>query len=110
MPALVIQLRFDQKEAVVTPLGALLLPVGLGLAVITHHKQQCVRHRHGGGGGGGLVRPFGGARLMLRLPSTTVKRLYGIFPAAGRPALHLSAGELLRYDWIWRGLHVLCND
>lgn len=79
VPALVGLLRFDQKEAVATSLGALLLPVGLP-AVITYYNNNAFDIATAAVVAVGLVfGAFGGARLTLRLPSTTVKRLYGIF-------------------------------
>jgi len=79
VPALTILLLYDQKLAVGTSLGALLLPVGiLGVLVA--------------GGSGKLDIPvaglvavglmFGailGARIAIGLPSKTVKRMYGVF-------------------------------
>ncbi|MCK6579611.1 MAG: sulfite exporter TauE/SafE family protein [Anaerolineae bacterium] len=79
VPALVGLLRFDQKEAVATSLGALLLPVGLP-AVITYYNNNAFDIATAVVVAVGLVfGAFGGARITLSLPSTTVKRLYGVF-------------------------------
>lgn len=79
VPALVGLLHFDQKLAVGTSLGALLLPVGLG-AVIEYHNAGLLDLGVAIAVALGLL--FGalaGARIALSLPSTTIKRLYGIF-------------------------------
>ena len=79
VPFLVTLLHFDQKLAVGTSLGALLLPVSLP-AVITYYNEGRVLLPTAALIAIGLVGgAFLGARLALGLPSTTVKRLYGIF-------------------------------
>ncbi|MDX2163541.1 MAG: sulfite exporter TauE/SafE family protein [bacterium] len=79
VPALVGLLRFDQKVAVGTSLGALLFPVGLG-AVVAYYDQGALDVGAAVAVAAGLVfGAFGGARLALGLPSSTVKRLYGLF-------------------------------
>lgn len=79
VPALVAFLKFDQKVAVGTSLGALLLPVGLG-GVISYYQAEKLNVQAAALIAAGLVvGALGGARLALGLPSTTVKRLYGIF-------------------------------
>ncbi|MBC8098418.1 MAG: sulfite exporter TauE/SafE family protein [Armatimonadetes bacterium] len=79
VPALVGFLKYDQKLAVGTSLAALLLPVGL---------PGVVRYYQAGQLDLGVAIPIafglafgslGGARLALRLPSQTVRRLYGVF-------------------------------
>ena len=79
VPFLVTLLHFDQKLAVGTSLGALLLPVSLP-AVITYYNMQRVQLATAALIAVGLAfGAFAGARLALGLPSTTVKRLYGVF-------------------------------
>ena len=79
VPILVGFLRFDQKLAVGTSLGALLLPVSLP-AVLTYYNEGKLQLATGILVAVGLVfGAFGGAKIALGLPSTTVKRLYGIF-------------------------------
>lgn len=79
VPALVAFLKFDQKVAVGTSLGALLLPVGLG-GVISYAQVDKLDVQAAVMIAAGLVvGALGGARLALNLPSSTVKRLYGIF-------------------------------
>jgi uncharacterized membrane protein YfcA len=79
VPILVGLLKFDQKVAVGTSLGALLLPVGLG-GVSRYYAEGLLDIGAAALVAVGLViGSFGGAKLALRLPSTTVKRLYGIF-------------------------------
>ena len=79
VPALVTFLHFDQKLAVGTSLGALLLPVGAG-AVYSYFQagvldlQAAVFVALGLLGGA-----FIGAKIALGLPEKTVKRLYGLF-------------------------------
>lgn len=79
VPALIGLLRFDQKEAVATSLGALLLPVGLP-AVITYYNNGAFDIATALVVAIGLLfGAFAGARITLALPSKTVKRLYGLF-------------------------------
>ncbi|MBW4437723.1 MAG: sulfite exporter TauE/SafE family protein [Pleurocapsa minor GSE-CHR-MK-17-07R] len=79
VPALVGLLKFDQKLAVGTSLGALLLPVSAG-AVISYYSEGLLNI-----GAAALVAiglaggAFLGARIALGLPGATIKRLYGIF-------------------------------
>ncbi len=79
VPALVGLLRFDQKAAVATSLGALLLPVGLPAALTYYNNGALDPATAGLIAVGLLFGAFGGARLALNLPSSTIKRLYGIF-------------------------------
>lgn len=82
VPALVGLLRFDQKLAVGTSLAALLLPVSAG-AVITYYQAGLLDLRFAALVAAGLVGgAFIGAKIALGLPSSTIKRLYGIFLVA----------------------------
>ncbi len=79
VPALVGFFRYDQKLAVGTSLGALLLPVGLP-GVLRYYASGVLDPLLAlpialGLAGGALL----GARIALGLPSQTVKRLYGVF-------------------------------
>jgi hypothetical protein len=79
VPALINLLDMDQKEAVGTSLGALLLPVGI-LGVIEYYNAGELNLMAALGIAIGLaVGAFGGSKLALSLPSKTVKRLYGVF-------------------------------
>ena len=79
VPALVALLKFDQKLAVGTSLAALLLPVSAG-AVVAYYQAGMLDFGVAALVAGGLiVGAFGGAKLAISLPSSTVKRLYGIF-------------------------------
>jgi hypothetical protein len=79
VPILVALLGFDQKAAVGTSLAALLLPVALP-AVLRYYQDGKIDIGYAALVAAGLVLgAFGGARLALALPSSTVKRLYGIF-------------------------------
>lgn len=79
VPILMALLHFDQKVAVGTSLGALLLPVSIG-AVVTYYEAGRLDIVVAAAVALGLV--FGaylGAKLALNLPTATVKRLYGVF-------------------------------
>jgi uncharacterized membrane protein YfcA len=79
VPALVTFLNFDQKLAVGTSLGALLLPVGAG-AVISYYQAGMLDLQAAVFVALGLVvGAFLGAKIALGLPEKTIKRLYGIF-------------------------------
>ncbi len=79
VPALVTFLKFDQKLAVGTSLGALLLPVGLG-AVFSYYNEGVIEILTAVLVAAGLVvGAFVGARVALQLPEKTIKRLYGLF-------------------------------
>jgi uncharacterized membrane protein YfcA len=79
VPALVGLLRFDQKAAVGTSLGALLLPVSAG-AVLSYYQDGKLDPGTAALVALGLVGgAFIGAKIALGLPSKTVKRLYGVF-------------------------------
>jgi hypothetical protein len=79
VPALVALLNYDQKRAVGTSLAALLPPVGLG-AVISYYDANKIELAAVAFIALGLVGgAFAGARIALGLPSSTVKRLYGVF-------------------------------
>lgn len=79
VPALVAILKYDQKLASGTSLGALLLPVGLpgvlryaGEGVLDYSAAALVAF-------GLLVGALFGAKIALGLPSRTVKQMYGVF-------------------------------
>jgi uncharacterized membrane protein YfcA len=79
VPALVAFLNFEQKLAVGTSLAVLLMPVSL-LAVISYYEDGQLNPGVAALVAIGLV--FGsivGARLALRMQSTTIKRMYGVF-------------------------------
>ena len=79
VPALVTFLHFDQKLAVGTSLGALLLPVGAG-AVYSYYQAGMLDLQAAIFVALGLVGgAFIGAKIALGLPEKTVKRLYGLF-------------------------------
>jgi hypothetical protein len=78
VPAL-MALDYDLKRAVGTSLAALLLPVGLG-AVLSYYDAGKVEIAAVAFIAAGLVfGAFVGARIALGLPSTTIKRMYGVF-------------------------------
>lgn len=79
VPALVGLLHYDQKRAVGTSLAALLPPVGIG-AVFSYYEADKMDLGVVVFIAAGLVfGAFLGARIALGLPSSTVKRLYGVF-------------------------------
>jgi uncharacterized protein len=79
VPALVGFLNYDQKFAVGTSLGALLLPVGLP-GVIRYYQAGVLDLGIAVPVAIGLaIGALAGAQLALKLSSTTVKRLYGVF-------------------------------
>jgi hypothetical protein len=79
VPALVTFLNFDQHRAVGTSLGALLLPVALP-AVVSYYQADKLDLGIAFQVALGLIGgAFVGARIALSLPSSTVKRIYGVF-------------------------------
>ena len=79
VPALVGFFNYDQKLAVGTSLGALLLPVGLP-GVLRYGAEGLLDIPVAILMAAGLViGAFFGARIALGLPSKTVKQLYGVF-------------------------------
>jgi uncharacterized membrane protein YfcA len=79
VPILVELLHYDQKRAVGTSLAALLPPVSLG-AVISYYDAGKIDVGVALLIGIGLIfGAFAGARIALGLPSSTVKRMYGVF-------------------------------
>lgn len=82
VPALVTLLHYDQRRAVGTSLGALLLPVGLP-GVLVYSQDGVLDFPVAAAVALGLV--FGsvlGAQVALTLSSGQVKRLYGLFLVA----------------------------
>jgi uncharacterized membrane protein YfcA len=84
VPALVGLLHFDQKLAVGTSLAALLLPVSAARGDHLPPGPGCSIWRFAAlAAAGGLVGgAFIGAKIALGLPSSTIKRPYGISPVA----------------------------
>lgn len=79
VPALVTILKYEQKRAVGTSLAALMPPVGIG-AVISYYREGSVELAASTFIALGLIAgTFLGAKIALGLPSSTVKRLYGVF-------------------------------
>lgn len=79
VPALVALLQYDQKKAVATSLGALLLPVGLP-GVLSYYAADKLDISLAALVACGLVLgTVIGAQIALNLPSKRVKQLYGVF-------------------------------
>ncbi|MBC7293993.1 MAG: sulfite exporter TauE/SafE family protein, partial [Thermoleophilia bacterium] len=72
-------LRYDQKRAVGTSLGALLPPVGIGAVLSYYEAGEIDLTASVFVALGLIVGAFLGARIALGLPSSTVKRMYGVF-------------------------------
>ncbi|MHB0858135.1 MAG: sulfite exporter TauE/SafE family protein [Anaerolineae bacterium] len=79
VPALVAFMHFDQKLAVGTSLGALMLPVGLPGVIVYYQAGELSLATALPVAIGLVIGAVGGARLAIGLPSKTVKRLYGFF-------------------------------
>lgn len=79
VPALVGLLRFDQKMAVGTSLGALLLPVSFPAVLKYFNEGKLEAGASVLIAVGLLFGAFAGAKIALGLPSTTIKRLYAVF-------------------------------
>ncbi len=79
VPLLIAILHFDQKVAVGTSLGALLPPTTIG-AVINDYNQGLLSVPVAALVAVGLlIGALVGARITIRLPTPTIKRLYGAF-------------------------------
>lgn len=79
VPILVGLLHYDQKRAVGTSLAALLPPVGLG-GVLSYYDAGKIDIPTAGLIAIGLIfGAFAGAKIALGLPSSTIKRMYGVF-------------------------------
>jgi uncharacterized membrane protein YfcA len=79
VPILVTFLRFPQKTAVGTSLGALLPPVGVLAAFEYYQQGQLDIGAALPVALGLLAGAYFGARITIGLPAGTVKRLYGVF-------------------------------
>lgn len=79
VPALVAFLHFDQKMAVGTSLAALLLPVSIGAVKAYYDAGKLDLNVALFVAIGLIFGAFAGAKIALGLPSSTVKRLYGLF-------------------------------
>lgn len=79
VPALVAILKYDQKLAVGTSLGALLLPVGLPGVLAFSNEGVLDFPVAAIVAVGLLIGAVFGARIALNLPSKTIKRMYGVF-------------------------------
>lgn len=79
VPVLAGFLKYDQKSAIGTSLGALLLPVGLPGVILYAKAGQLVLSMALPVALGVLLGAIFGARITINLPTLTVKRLYGLF-------------------------------
>ncbi len=79
VPALTVLLHYDQKLAVGTSLGALLLPVGILGVLVAGNSGKLDIPVAGLVAVGLMFGAIFGARIAIGLPSKTVKRMYGVF-------------------------------
>jgi uncharacterized membrane protein YfcA len=79
VPILIALLHFDQKVAVGTSLGALMLPVSIGAVVRYYQAGQLDIIVAVAVAAGLVLGAFLGAKTALSLPTATVKRIYGVF-------------------------------
>lgn len=81
VPILVLAFRFPPKKAIATSLGALLLPIGLP-GVLYYHQAGNLDLRAAAWCAAGLfLGTIIGAKMTIKLPTATVKMLYGLFLA-----------------------------
>ncbi len=79
VPMLTLFLGFTAKRAIATSLGALLLPMGLPGVLVYHHAGTLDIRAALWIAAGLFVGTLVGAKITIRLPSATVKLVYGIF-------------------------------
>ncbi len=79
VPVLAGFLKYDQKSAIGTSLGALLLPVGLPGVLLYAKAGHLSLSTAAPVALGVLLGAIFGARITISLPTSTVKRLYGFF-------------------------------
>ncbi len=79
VPILVLALGYPAKRAIATSLGALLAPVGLPGVLFYYHAGTLDVGAAAWVALGLFLGTVFGARITIRLPSPTVKLLYGLF-------------------------------
>jgi len=79
VPFLAGFLKYDQKSAIGTSLGALLLPVGLPGVLLYAKAGHLSLSMAAPVAVGVLLGAIFGAKITISLPTDTVKRLYGVF-------------------------------
>jgi len=79
VPLLVLVLGFPAKRAIATSLGAILLPFGLPGLLVYYHSGTLDLSAAAWVALGLFIGTIFGALITIRLPSATVKLLYGLF-------------------------------
>jgi len=79
VPLLTLGLGFPAKRAIATSLGAILLPFGLPGVLLYYHQGTLDLSAAAWVAGGLFLGTVFGALITIRLPSATVKFLYGLF-------------------------------
>lgn len=79
VPALVVFLKYPPKRAIATSLAALLPPIGLPGVIYYYRAGTLDIHMAILLAAGLLLGTVFGARLNIRMPTTQVKLLYGVF-------------------------------
>jgi hypothetical protein len=79
VPILTLALHYPPKRAIATSLGAILFPFGLPGVVYYHNAGNLDLGAAAWIAGGLFLGTVFGAKITIRLPSRTVKLLYGVF-------------------------------
>jgi uncharacterized membrane protein YfcA len=79
VPLLALVLGYPAKRAIATSLGAILLPFGLPGVILYYHQGTLDLSAAAWIALGLFLGTVFGARITIRLPSATVKLLYGLF-------------------------------
>ncbi len=79
VPLLTVALGYPAKRAIATSLGTLLLPIGLPGVLYYHHAGTLDLAAAAWVALGLLVGTVFGARITIRLSTSTIKLLYGLF-------------------------------
>jgi len=79
VPLLALVLGYPAKRAIATSLGAILLPFGLPGVVLYHNQGNLAVAAAAWIALGLFLGTVFGAKITIRLPSATVKLLYGLF-------------------------------
>jgi hypothetical protein len=79
VPILTLALHYPPKRAIATSLGAILFPFGLPGVVYYHNAGNLDLGAAAWIAGGLFLGTVVGAKITIRLPSRTVKLLYGVF-------------------------------
>jgi uncharacterized membrane protein YfcA len=79
VPALIFIVKFKELEAIGTSLAALIPPVGL-LGAAEYYRSGYINFRYAGLIALGLfIGAFFGAKIMISLPPSLIRRIYAVF-------------------------------